>query len=94
MPNCPALHKAHPINYCSYEGKPCAFVMCPRRVFEKEMREEGYIPVSDQVENLRREISEIKSIIRSLRYAIESLKEEVMKCSGESTEQNSIVHTT
>lgn len=76
--NCPALVKTRPFNMCLYEGKPCCFVSCPRRVFEKELKEEGFVPIEDQIKKVWIAIRELKDSFNVLNGQVEHLPDLIL----------------
>jgi len=79
MQQCTALRKTAGLFFCFYTGQPCAFVNCPRRIYEKELKEEAYVPLEDRLKQLRESYNSLRDTMNIIKGDVDSLKELVKK---------------
>jgi len=61
MQNCPCRKASHPVDYCLFEGIPCSFLKCPRRVYERQLQEHPPELMEDRLTRLERKVNNLSN---------------------------------
>ena len=70
MKNCPCRRASHPVDYCLYEGIPCCFLKCPRRVYERQLREQPPEPIEERLTRLEKKVNDLQSQLTKLQSTV------------------------
>ena len=91
MEKCIALKQSPVLCLCQYTGQPCAFVNCPRRLFESELKVEGALSLESQLLKHEERLKSLEDKLDSIKAILDAAIKKV-ETKTESTARDSTMY--
>jgi len=91
MQNCPCRKVSHPVDYCLYEGIPCNFLKCPRRVYERQLQARPPEPIEERLMRLEKKVSDLQSQLTKLQSTVRISFDKLMSTVKQDVKSNRVV---